>query len=161
MGIDSKKYINLESSNRLDKTFATGDSGSIKKLFFSSNFEHSEGPGISAAEKSLGYEENDSYNIDSGQLTLDYEINSETDISLTSRIFTSEIEEDKAPLGPIVDADRQTNLLDWQSQLSMEKKYDLFFKKKFQNVSSCHSFGETYKSGQSNLWCHCMAQRIH
>ena len=124
-----KKYINLESSNRLDKTFATGVSGSIKKLFFSSNFEHSEGPGISAAEKSLGYEENDSYNIDSGQLTLDYEINSDTDISLTSRIFTSEIEEDKAPLGPIVDADRQTNLLDWQSQLSMEKKYDLFYMK--------------------------------
>ena len=30
-----KKYINLESSNRLDKTFATGVSGSIKKLFFS------------------------------------------------------------------------------------------------------------------------------
>ena len=124
-----KKYINLESSNRLDKTFSTGISGSIKKLFFSSNFEHSEGPGISAAEKSLGYEENDSYNIDSGQLTLDYEINSDTDISLTSRIFTSEIEEDKAPLGPIVDADRQTNLLDWQSQLSMEKKYDLFYMK--------------------------------
>ena len=124
-----KKYLNLESSNRLDKTFSTGISGSIKKLFFSSNFEHSEGPGISAAEKSLGYEENDSYNIDSGQLTLDYEINSDTDISLTSRIFTSEIEEDKAPLGPIVDADRQTNLLDWQSQLSMEKKYDLFYMK--------------------------------
>ena len=124
-----KKYLNLESSNRLDKTFSTGISGSINKLFFSSNFEHSEGPGISAAEKSLGYEENDSYNIDSGQLTLDYEINSDTDISLTSRIFTSEIEEDKAPLGPIVDADRQTNLLDWQSQLSMEKKYDLFYMK--------------------------------
>ena len=124
-----KKYINLESSNRLDKTFATGVSGSIKKLFFSSNFEHSEGPGISAAEKSLGYEENDSYNIDSGLLTLDYEINSDTDISLTSRIFTSEIEEDKAPLGPIVDADRQTNLLDWQSQLSVEKKYELFYMK--------------------------------
>jgi len=124
-----KKYINLESSNRLDKTFSTGVSGSIKKLFFSSNFEHSKGPGISAAEKSLGYEENDSYNIYSGQLILDYKINSETDISLTSRIFTSEIEEDKAPLGPIVDADRQTNLLDWQSQLSMEKKYDLFYMK--------------------------------
>ena len=124
-----KKYINLEASNRLDKTFSTGISGSIKKLFFSSNFEHSEGPGISAAEKSLGYEENDSYNIDSGHLTLDYEINSDTDISLTSRIFISEIEEDKAPLGPIVDADRQTNLLDWQSQLSMEKKYDLFYMK--------------------------------
>ena len=142
-----KKYINLESSNRLDKTFSTGISGGIKKLFFSSNFEHSEGPGISAAEKSLGYEENDSYNIDSGQLTLDYEINSDTDISLTSRIFTSEIEEDKAPLGPIVDADRQTNLLDWQSQLSMEKKYDLFYMKISGSTSKArrYSLNEDWK----------------
>ena len=37
----------------------------------------------------------------------------------------------------------------WTLASRKSKKYDVFFKKKFQNVSLCHSFGETYKSGQS------------
>ena len=120
------KYLNVEASNRLDKDISSGLSGSIEDLYFSANYNHSEGPGISAAEKSLGYEENDSYNIDSANFSLDYDYNSSTEISLTSRVFTSEIEEDDAPLGPIYDADRQTNLLDWQSSISLNKEYELF-----------------------------------
>ena len=120
------KYLNIEASNRLDKDISTGISGNIEDLYFSIHYNHSEGPGISAAEKSLGYDENDSYNIDSANFALDYDLNSSTEISLTSRVFTSEIEEDDAPLGPIYDADRQTNLLDWQSGLSLNKEYKLF-----------------------------------
>ena len=120
------KYLNVEASNRLDKDISSGLSGSIEDLYFSVDYNHSEGPGISAAEKSLGYDENDSYNIDSANFSLDYDYNSSTEISLTSRVFTSEIEEDDAPLGPIYDADRQTNLLDWQSSISLNKEYELF-----------------------------------
>jgi len=120
------KYLNIEASNRLDKDISSGLSGNIKDLYFSADYNHSEGPGISAAEKSLGYDENDSYNIDSANFSLDYDYNSSTEISLTSRVFTSEIEEDDAPLGPIYDADRQTNLLDWQSSISLNKEYELF-----------------------------------
>ena len=121
-----EKYTNFEASNRLDKNMNTGLSGKIKNVYFSVNFNHSEGPGISAAEKSLGYEENDSYNIDNGNFTLDYDIDSNTKISLDTRLFTSEIQEDDAPNGPIYDADMHTNLLDWQSAISLKKKYNLF-----------------------------------
>ena len=85
-----------------------------------------EGPGISAAEKSLGYEENDSYNIDSSIFTVDYDINSTTELSLMSRVYTSEIQEDDAPLGPIYDAEMHTNLLDWQSSLKLQKHFPLY-----------------------------------
>lgn len=117
------KFLNIELSNRLDKNIDTGVSGNINNLYFSLNHHHSEGPGISAAEKSLGYNENDSYNIDSTNLVIDYDFNSTTEISLVSRVFTSEIEEDDAPLGPFIDADRQANLLDWQSAVSLNKDY--------------------------------------
>ena len=120
------KFLNMEVSNRLDKDISSGISGSVKDLYFSLNYNHSEGPGISAAEQSLGYDENDSYNIDSANLVVDYDLNSSTEISLISRVFTSENEEDDAPLGPFVDADRQANLLDWQSALSLNKQYELF-----------------------------------
>ena len=116
----------MEVSNRLDKDITSGISGSVKDLYFSLNYNHSEGPGISAAEQSLGYDENDSYNIDSANLVVDYDLNSSTEISLISRVFTSENEEDDAPLGPFVDADRKANLLDWQSALSLNKQYELF-----------------------------------
>lgn len=120
------KYFSMEASSRLDKDINTGISGNVKDLYFSLNYNHAEGPGISAAKKSLGYHENDSYNIDSANLVVDYDINASTEISLISRIFTSENEEDDAPLGPILDADRQSNLLDWQSALSLHKEYELF-----------------------------------
>tara|TARA_B100000700_G_C15011517_1_gene841194 strand:- start:77 stop:1945 length:1869 start_codon:yes stop_codon:yes gene_type:complete len=120
------KYFNTEISSRLDKDVNTGLSGRVKDLYFSLNYNHSEGPGISAAEKSLGYHENDSYNIDSANLVLDYDLNNSTEISLMSRVFTSEIEEDDAPLGPFIDADRQANLLDWQSVLNLDKEFELF-----------------------------------
>ena len=116
----------MEVSNRLDKDITSGISGSVNDLYFSLNYNHSEGPGISAAEQSLGYDENDSYNIDSANLVVDYDLNSSTEISLISRVFTSEVEEDDAPLGPFIDADRQANLLDWQSALSLNKQYELF-----------------------------------
>ena len=125
-GIKPSKYLNIEASNRLDRDISAGISGNINKLYFATNYNHSEGPGISAAEKSLGYEENDSYNIDSANIILDYEYNSSTEITLTSRVFTSELEEDDAPLGPIYDADRQTNLIDWQSALKLIKGYQAF-----------------------------------
>ena len=125
-GIKPSKYLNIEASNRLDRDISAGISGNINKLYFATNYNHSEGPGISAAEKSLGYEENDSYNIDSANIILDYEYNSSTEITLTSRVFTSELEEDDAPLGPIYDADRQTNLIDWQSALKLIKDYKAF-----------------------------------
>ena len=96
------KYFNTEISSRLDKDIDTGISGKVKDLYFSLNYNHAEGPGISAAEKSLGYHENDSYNIDSANLVLDYDLNNSTEISLMSRVFTSEIEEDDAPLGPLL-----------------------------------------------------------
>ena len=89
-GIKPSKYLNIEASNRLDKDISAGISGNINKLYFATNYNHSEGPGISAAEKSLGYEENDSYNIDSANIILDYEYNSSTEITLTSRVFTSD-----------------------------------------------------------------------
>ena len=38
----------------------------------------------------------------------------------------NEKEEDDAPNGPIYDADMHTNLLDWQSAISLKKKYNLF-----------------------------------
>jgi len=120
------KYLNMELSNRLDKNIDTGISGNSDNLYFSLNYHHSEGPGISAAEKSLGYNENDSYNIDTANLVIDYDFNPKTEISLVSRVFTSEIEEDEAPLGPFIDADRQANLLDWQSSISLNKDYELF-----------------------------------
>ena len=125
-GIKPSKYLNIEASSRLDRDISAGISGNINKLYFATNYNHSEGPGISAAEKSLGYEENDSYNIDSANIILDYEYNSSTEITLTSRVFTSELEEDDAPLGPIYDADRQTNLIDWQSALKLIKGYQAF-----------------------------------
>ena len=120
------KYLNIEASNRLDKDISTGFSGNIEDLYFAVNYNHSEGPGISAAEKSLGYNENDSYDIDSANLVLDYDLNTSTEISLITRVFTSENEEDDAPSGPFLDADRNSNLLDWQSALSLNKKYELF-----------------------------------
>ena len=120
------KYLNIEASNRLDKDISTGFSGNVEDLYFAVNYNHSEGPGISAAEKSLGYHENDSYDIDSANLVLDYDLNTSTEISLITRVFTSENEEDDAPLGPFLDADRSSNLLDWQSALSLNKKYELF-----------------------------------
>ena len=120
------KYLNIEASNRLDKDISTGISGNIEDLYFAVNYNHSEGPGISAAEKSLGYNENDSYDIDSANLVLDYDLNTSTEISLITRVFTSENEEDDAPSGPFLDADRNSNLLDWQSSLSLNKKYELF-----------------------------------
>ena len=120
------KYLNIEASNRLDKDISTGFSGNIEDLYFAVNYNHSEGPGISAAEKSLGYNENDSYDIDSANLVLDYDLNTSTEISLITRVFTSENEEDDAPSGPFLDADRGSNLLDWQSALSLNKKYELF-----------------------------------
>ena len=123
---EHKKFLNIEASNRLDKDITSGISGNVKNLYFSLNYNHSEGPGISSAEKSLGYDENDSYNIDSANLVVDYDLNSSTEISLISRVFTSEVEEDDAPLGPFIDADRQANLLDWQSALSLNKQYELF-----------------------------------
>jgi len=95
-------------------------------LFFAANYNTSYGPGISAAEKSLGFTEKDSYNIDSANIILDYDYNSSTEFSLTTRVFTSELEEDDAPSGPIYDADRQTNLLDWQSAIAFIKDYKLF-----------------------------------
>ena len=116
----------IEISSRQDKKFSNEISGSYKNIYFAASYQHMEGPGISAAEKSLGYEENDSYNIDSSILTLDYEINSSTEISLMSRVFTSEIQEDDAPLGPIYDAEMHTNLLDWQSSLKLEKNFPLY-----------------------------------
>ena len=120
------KYLNIEVSNRLDKDISTGFSGNIEDLYFAVNYNHSEGPGISAAEKSLGYNENDSYDIDSANLVLDYDLNTSTELSLITRVFTSENEEDNAPSGPFLDADRGSNLLDWQSALSLNKKYELF-----------------------------------
>ena len=120
------KYLNLEASNRLDKDISTGFSGNIEDLYFAVNYNHSEGPGISAAEKSLGYHENDSYDIDSANLVLDYDLNTSTELSLITRVFISENEEDDAPSGPFLDADRNSNLLDWQSALSLNKKYELF-----------------------------------
>ena len=120
------KYLNIEASNRLDKDISTGISGNIEDLYFAVNYNHSEGPGISAAEKSLGYNENDSYDIDSANLVLDYDLNTSTELSLITRVFTSENEEDNAPSGPFLDADRGSNLLDWQSALSLNKKYELF-----------------------------------
>ena len=120
------KYLNIEASNRLDKDISTGFSGNIEDLYFAVNYNHSEGPGISAAEKSLGYNENDSYDIDSANLVLDYDLNTSTELSLITRVFTSENEEDNAPSGPFLDADRGSNLLDWQSALSLNKKYELF-----------------------------------
>ena len=120
------KYLNIEASNRLDKDISTGFSGNVEDLYFAVNYNHSEGPGISAAEKSLGYHENDSYDIDSANLVLDYDLNTSTELSLITRVFTSENEEDDAPLGPFLDADRSSNLLDWQSVLSLNKKYELF-----------------------------------
>jgi len=120
------KYLNLEASNRLDKDISTGFSGNIEDLYFAVNYNHSEGPGISAAEKSLGYHENDSYDIDSANLVLDYDLNTSTELSLITRVFISENEEDAAPSGPFLDADRNSNLLDWQSALSLNKKYELF-----------------------------------
>jgi vitamin B12 transporter len=120
------KYLNIEASNRLDKDISTGFSGNIEDLYFAVNYNHSEGPGISAAEKSLGYHENDSYDIDSANLVLDYDLNTSTELSLITRVFTSENEEDDAPSGPFLDADRNSNLLDWQSALSLYKKYELF-----------------------------------
>ena len=120
------KYLNIEASNRLDKDISTGFSGNVEDLYFAVNYNHSEGPGISAAEKSLGYHENDSYDIDSANLVLDYDLNTSTEISLITRVFTSENEEDDAPSGPFLDADRNSNLLDWQSALSLNKKYELF-----------------------------------
>ncbi len=115
----------IEISNRQDKKFNSEISGNYKNLYFATSYQHLEGPGISAAEKSLGYNENDSYNIDSGILTLDYDINSRTELSIMSRIYTSENQEDDAPLGPIYDAERHTNLLDWQSSIKLEKHYDI------------------------------------
>ena len=56
------KYFSMEASSRLDKDINTGISGNVKDLYFSFNYNHAEGPGISAAKKSLGYHENDSYN---------------------------------------------------------------------------------------------------
>ena len=120
------KYLNLEASNRLDKDISTGFSGNVEDLYFAVNYNHSEGPGISAAEKSLGYHENDSYDIDSANLVLDYDLNTSTELSLITRVFISENEEDDAPSGPFLDADRNSNLLDWQSALSLNKKYELF-----------------------------------
>ena len=120
------KYLNLEASNRLDKDISTGFSGNVEDLYFAVNYNHSEGPGISAAEKSLGYHENDSYDIDSANLVLDYDLNTSTELSLITRVFISENEEDAAPSGPFLDADRNSNLLDWQSALSLNKKYELF-----------------------------------
>ena len=120
------KYLNIEASNRLDKDISTGFSGNIEDLYFAVNYNHSEGPGISAAEKSLGYNENDSYDIDSANLVLDYDLNTSTELSLITRVFISENEEDDAPSGPFLDADRNSNLLDWQSALSLNKKYELF-----------------------------------
>ncbi len=120
------KYLNLEASNRLDKDISTGFSGNVEDLYFALNYNHSEGPGISAAEKSLGYHENDSYDIDSANLVLDYDLNTSTELSLITRVFISENEEDDAPSGPFLDADRNSNLLDWQSALSLNKKYELF-----------------------------------
>ena len=120
------KYLNLEASNRLDKDISTGFSGNVEDLYFAVSYNHSEGPGISAAEKSLGYHENDSYDIDSANLVLDYDLNTSTELSLITRVFISENEEDAAPSGPFLDADRNSNLLDWQSALSLNKKYELF-----------------------------------
>ena len=120
------KYLNIEASNRYDKDISTGISGNINKLFFAANYNTSFGPGISAAEESLGYDEKDSYNIDSGNIIIDYDYNSSTEFSLTARVFTSENEEDDAPSGPFLDADRNSNLLDWQSALSLNKEYELF-----------------------------------
>ena len=120
------KYLNIEASNRLDKDISTGFSGNVEDLYFAVNYNHSEGPGISAAEKSLGYHENDSYDIDSANLVLDYDLNTSTELSLITRVFISENEEDDAPSGPFLDADRNSNLLDWQSALSLNKKYELF-----------------------------------
>lgn len=120
------KYLNLEASDRLDKDISTGFSGNVEDLYFAVNYNHSEGPGISAAEKSLGYHENDSYDIDSANLVLDYDLNTSTELSLITRVFISENEEDDAPSGPFLDADRNSNLLDWQSALSLNKKYELF-----------------------------------
>ena len=124
----TKKFYqsnDIEISSRLDKKINSEISGSLKNLYISASYQHLEGPGISAAEKSLGYGENDSYNIDSSIFTLDYDINSNTEISLMSRVFTSEIQEDNAPLGPIYDADMHTNLLDWQSSIKLKKGFDL------------------------------------
>ena len=120
------KYLHLEASDRLDKDISTGFSGNVEDLYFAVNYNHSEGPGISAAEKSLGYHENDSYDIDSANLVLDYDLNTSTELSLITRVFISENEEDDAPSGPFLDADRNSNLLDWQSALSLNKKYELF-----------------------------------
>jgi vitamin B12 transporter len=120
------KYLNIEASNRYDKDISLGISGNINKLYFAANYNTSFGPGISAAEESLGNDEKDSYNIDSGNIIIDYDYNSSTELSLTARVFTSEMEEDDAPSGPLYDADRQSNLLDWQSALSLKKEYELF-----------------------------------
>ena len=122
----SNNYNEIEYSSRLDKKVNMGMSGNTNNLFYSFNYNHIEGPGISAAEKSLGYNENDSYNIDNSILVLDYDFNSNTKISLVNRIFTSEIQEDDAPLGPIYDAEMHTNLLDWQSSINIEKKFELY-----------------------------------
>ncbi|MBF87252.1 MAG: hypothetical protein CMJ14_04540 [Pelagibacterales bacterium] len=116
----------IEISSRQDKKFNSEISGNFKDLYFSASYQHMEGPGISAAEKSLGYEENDSYNIDSSIFTLDYDINSTTELSLMSRVYTSEIQEDDAPLGPIYDAEMHTNLLDWQSSIKLQKHFPLY-----------------------------------
>ena len=78
------KYINVEASSRLDKDINTGISVNVEDLYFALNYNHSEGPGISAAEKSLGYDENDSYNIDSANLIVDYDLNNSTEISWIS-----------------------------------------------------------------------------
>jgi len=121
-----KNSSNIEFSNRLDKNFNSSVSGNLNNLYFSASYNHKEGPGISAAEKSLGYGENDGYNIDSSTLTFDYDLDTNTEISLMTRVFTSEIQEDDAPLGPIYDADMQSNFLDWQSSLKLEKIYKLF-----------------------------------
>ena len=125
-GEEQKRYINIEGSSRLDKHIHTGFNGNIKNTYFSTNFSHSQGPGISAAEKSLGYSENDSYKINSIFFTLDHDLDKNTEISLNSRIFTSKIEEDDAPLGPLYDEEMQTNLLDWQSGISLIKDIDIF-----------------------------------
>ena len=120
------KSTDIEISSKLDKIFNSEISGNYKNFYFSASYQHMEGPGISAAEKSLGYEENDSYNIDSSILTIDYDLNSSTEISLMSRVYTSENQEDDAPLGPIYDAEMHTNLLDWQSSIKLEKSFPLY-----------------------------------
>ena len=120
------KSTEIEISSKLDKIFNSEIQENYKNFYFSASYQHMEGPGISAAEKSLGYEENDSYNIDSSILTIDYDLNSSTEISLMSRVYTSENQEDDAPLGPIYDAERHTNLLDWQSSIKLEKSFPLY-----------------------------------